>query len=70
MGYDLKKQPTKVLLKWLDKARKCGSGYDPTENGDKEITISELKVELATRGHVPNKQEAKEIRRGKAKKGA
>ena len=31
------------------------------------ITIADLKAELATREHVPNKVEAKEIRRAKAK---
>ncbi|MNL91176.1 hypothetical protein D3C81_09060 [compost metagenome] len=67
--FDLKKQPTRILLKWLAKARKCGSGYDPTENGGNEISIVALKAELATREHVPNKHEAKAIRRAKKERG-
>ncbi len=34
-----------------------------------EFTVAEVKAELATREHVPNKQEAKEIRRARAKRG-
>jgi hypothetical protein len=37
-----------------------------THDEGSEVTVVDLKAELATREHVPNKQEAKEIRRKKA----
>lgn len=65
--WDLTKQPTRILLKWLNKARKCGFGYDPSENHGDEISIEDLKLELAKREHIPNKKEAKEIRKQKVR---
>jgi hypothetical protein len=66
-GYNLKEIKTKVLLGYLDKARRCGGiGYDPTNNHGDIIPIEELKAELTKREHIPNKSEAKNIRRMKA----
>jgi hypothetical protein len=42
-------------------------GYDPREGWTSEVTIADLKAELSIREHVPNKIEAKEIRRAKAR---
>jgi hypothetical protein len=42
--------------------------YDHWFESPEEITIDDLKAELATRPHVPNKQEARKIRQEKAKK--
>lgn len=67
-SFDLTKEHTRTLLKWLNKARRCGLGYDPTDNGNSVISIKELKDELAKREHIPNKLEAKKIRQEKAKK--
>lgn len=62
--YDLPNLHTRVLLEYLRKARICnGIGYDPTCNNGAEISIVALKAELATREHVPNIPESKEIRR-------
>ena len=58
---------TKVLLRYLDKARKCGGFYSPGYKGGHGYSMEMLKAELATREHVPNKVEAKKIRQEKAK---
>lgn len=61
-NFDLSKIRTRKLLKWLNKARACGGGYDPTDNHGPAISTEELKEELAKREHIPNKQEARQIR--------
>jgi len=66
--WDLTKEPTKVLLKWLKYTYKMGMGYDPTQNGQEYITKEELKKELSTREHILNKQESKAQRKYKIKK--
>lgn len=54
------------LLKYLNYARKFGGKYDPiTEDLSFMIPIGLIKEELQNREHMPNKQEAKEIRRKK-----
>lgn len=63
----LKSRHTKELLIFLDKARKCGGGYSPFDN-DICFTIEEIKSELTTREHIPNKKESKLIRQNKALK--
>lgn len=69
--------PTKKLMAWRDKCYKCHLGgrtndytlgYDPTNNHGPEIALCDILIELANREHIPNKQEAKDIRREKAKK--
>ena len=62
----LKKKHTKQLLDYLDSCRKCGGRLSPFDN-ENSVTIDQVKAELATREHVPNKQEAKVIRQLKAK---
>jgi hypothetical protein len=60
---------TKELLQWLNAARRCRT-YDPFYEGKGYgFSIKELKNELSKREHIPNKKEAKEIRRQKAKRG-
>jgi len=44
-------------------------GYDKYEPPYESVSFEELKAELATRPHIPNKVEAKKIRQEKAKKG-
>lgn len=67
----LNKKPTRVLLAWLNSARKCGGGgYDPIHNGNGYcFTITQIKTILATRSHIKNKKEAKEYRKKLAKEG-
>lgn len=62
--------PTRLLLKWLDLARKCNGSYSPTgcSSSEFQITVEDLKVELATREHIPNKREAKAIRQARARR--
>lgn len=59
----LKGMKTKELLSLLKTARACGGSYIDCI----EITIEQIKNELATREHVPNKIEAKIIRQKRAK---
>lgn len=56
----LKESHTRQLLGMLKSARAAGGGYGA-------FTIEELKNELKTREHIPNKIEAKKIRQLKAK---
>ena len=58
---------TRQLLDYLKHARACGGWYSPWD-GSTGYTIEELKAELETREHVPNKAEAKRIRQDKAKR--
>ena len=67
--WDLTKEPTKVLLKWLRRYCRIGLRYNPTDNVKDSISKEELKKELATREHIPNKKEAKAQRKHKIKKG-
>jgi hypothetical protein len=61
---------TKELLQWLNASRRCGGSYDPFYDGlGYSFSVKLLKNELAKREHIPNKKEAKEIRRQKAKRG-
>lgn len=69
---DLKKLHTKQLLKMLNLTRQFGGRYFPNYEIIKSfnnfcITSEEIKVELATREHVPTGAEAKKIRQQKAK---
>ncbi len=63
----LKAQHTRALL---EIRRQCYAfDYDQTsidDFGACVVTIDQVKAELATREHIPNKAEAKEIRRKKA----
>ena len=63
---DLPRQPTRVLLSYLHHARLWGY-YSPYEGPNApSVTLGEIKAELARRPHVPNKQEAKALRREQA----
>jgi hypothetical protein len=44
------------------------AGYDLVSNGGSGywVTLAQVKAELATRPHVPNKKEAKALRRARA----
>lgn len=64
----LKEMPTRKLLQYLNSARGCGGSFDPTDCGCYYITVKQLKDELATREHIPNKKESKLIRRHNAKR--
>lgn len=65
----LKKTHTKVLKQYLDGARKCGGWWSPCGDGSSSFgfTFDEIKAELDTRPHIPNKKESKELRQAKAK---
>lgn len=64
----LKGYHTKHLLLYLNHSRACGGWYSPWD-GDDGFSTDELKAELATRPHVPNKVEGKALRRAASLKG-
>ena len=64
---DIKNIHTKVLLRYLKIARKCGGYYSICENGSYDFSSNELKEELKKREHISNKKESKIIRQNKAK---
>ncbi len=63
--YDLKSLPTKVLLQYLQAAREKRGRYYPVPGGH-AISNDDIKAELKKREHVPNKQEARVVRRERA----
>lgn len=59
---------TRQLKKMLDIARACGGKYCfAGDAGGPGLTFDELKAELDTREHIPNKQEARLVRQQKAR---
>ena len=60
----LQETHTRILLEYLSHARKCGGWFSPFDN-NVGFTTTEIKEELSTREHIPNKQEAKLIRQQK-----
>lgn len=64
---DLKKYHTKVLLYMLNISRKCGGWYSICGYGGHGYTTEQLKIELATREHIPNKLESRRIRQRAAR---
>lgn len=61
---------TKQLLGILKSCRACGGYYDLMgDNSGFVVTTAQVKAVLATRDHVPNKQEAKAIRKANKKAG-
>lgn len=64
----LKSYSTRYLLSLLDFCRKNGpQRFFPTGN---LLTFEELKKELKTRPHVPNKQESKAARKQRKRLGS
>ena len=66
----LKATHTRELKQMLDSARACGGWYSPS--GDSSgwgYTFADLKAEMDTREHLPNKKEGKELRRAASRKG-
>ncbi|QBQ74822.1 hypothetical protein BcepSauron_442 [Burkholderia phage BcepSauron] len=74
----LKTQHTRVLMKMRVGVYRCTGHnrydipdeelyYDPFDGGLRYITLAQLKAELATREHVPNKKEARAIRQQRAR---
>jgi hypothetical protein len=61
----LKELHTKELMKALKQAR--SGSYSPFYPSGPHFSVDDIKVELATREHVPNKAEAKAIRQAKAR---
>jgi hypothetical protein len=42
--------------------------YDPFDSGLNYVSLAQIKAELATREHVPNKKEARQIRQARARR--
>lgn len=65
----LKRCHPRVLMQYRDKCCKFNGYYDVLgDNSPCVVSIDLVKAELATREHVPNKLEAKMIRREKARR--
>lgn len=63
----IKKAGTRELLGWLNSARACGGWWSPCDkNSEFGHKFEDIKAELDTREHIPNKQEAKALRRAAA----
>lgn len=66
----LKSIETRQLMSWRERAYACGGSYTPFDhksNSAMIFSIDDIKAELNTREHIPNKKEAKTIRQQKAK---
>ena len=64
----LSEYSTRQLKQILDSARACGGSYQPYDYGP-AYEFSDIKAEMDTREHIPNKKEAKALRREAAKRG-
>jgi hypothetical protein len=60
---------TRQLMALLDDARTCGWCYEYVGGKEVQIDHADIKAVLDTREHIPNKQEAKALRRENARKG-
>jgi hypothetical protein len=67
----MKKLHTRQLLGELKHTYHCACAYCWKDSDWKQLNDykAQLKQELATREHIPNKQESKAIRKAKIKKG-
>ena len=65
MSEHLKGLHTRELLKYLERSRKFHGSYTP--NDVTYYTTAQIKEELATREHIPNKAESKQLRQAKAR---
>ncbi len=65
---EIRSTPTRLLLKWLDLTRRFGGWYSPCQKSERHYGFhaDDIRAELATREHVPNKTEARERRRSAA----
>lgn len=77
----LKTRHTRVLMKMRESVYRVNGGryfeysenndaevfYDPFNDGRVCVSLAQIKAELATREHVPNKKEAKRIRQQRAR---
>ncbi len=66
---ELKELHTRQLMYYLKHSRACGNWYSPCcSESSFGFTFDEIKEELNTREHIPNKREARKIRQEKAKR--
>ena len=61
---DIHQAPTRQLMEWLRMARACGGWWSPCDShSGYGYKFDDIKAELDTREHIPNKKEARAIRR-------
>jgi hypothetical protein len=65
---EIKQRHTKQLIKELRRMRARLDMYHEDEDDASLQYVAQLKEELATREHVPNKQEARRIRQARARR--
>jgi hypothetical protein len=74
----LRTRHTHVLMKMRESAYRCSGRntyalkdeevfYDPFDTRLHYVSLAQIKAELATREHIPNKKEARKIRQERAK---
>lgn len=64
---DIRKAPTRQLMEWLKMARRCGGWWSPCDSkSEYGYKFEDIKAELDTREHIPNKKEARALRRAAA----
>jgi hypothetical protein len=78
----LKTSHTRVLMKMRERVYRTGGYnyyeygpttdeeclYDPFDTNKNFVSLAQIKAELATREHVPNKKEARAIRQERARR--
>lgn len=75
----LRTRHTRVLMKMRDSAYRCSGRntyalkdeevfYDPFDTHLHYVSLAQIKAELATREHIPNKKEARQIRQALARR--
>lgn len=75
----LKTRHTRVLMQMRESAYRCSGRneydlsdeevfYDPFDTRLNYVSLAQIKAELATREHVPNKKEARAIRQERARR--
>lgn len=68
-GWTLAETPTRELMKIRDLCYKFGGAYSPCDSScGPFIKLPDVLAELNRREHVPNKKEAEQLRRDKARK--
>lgn len=68
---ELQNLKTRQLLKELNSTRHWGCSYCWTKEDWRDLSFYQMMIKkvLATREHIPNKKESKQIRKMKIKKG-
>jgi hypothetical protein len=75
----LRTRHTRVLMQMRESAYRCSGRntyalkdeevfYDPFDTHLNYVSLAQIKAELATREHIPNKKEARQLRQARARR--